>query len=72
MKKLLTRNEYYQAKGLFSLAQNHFKKCEEFEKALCELLGVGNGEHSSDAIYNGEDLETALGWMGIEIEPQDV
>jgi hypothetical protein len=72
MKKRLTKNEFYQAMGLFGLAQSHRQKCEEYEAALSEVLGIDADSmmftYASDAIYNDGQLEAALKSMNVTIE----
>ena len=43
MRKTLSYNDYLTGKGLFHLAQEHYRKAREFEGALCDLLKCDDG-----------------------------
>ena len=58
----ITKEQYYIALGLFTLASKHMRKVEEYEAELNEMLGLDNGDRVSDEIYTmgGGELERAL------------
>ena len=67
--KILNRDEYLKALGLWHLAKEHRQKCEEFETAMNALLEDDNGSHASDSIWqDGDTLDAALERMKITVE----
>ncbi|MEW8120055.1 MAG: hypothetical protein AB2792_23085 [Candidatus Thiodiazotropha sp.] len=67
----ITNEQYLMAKGLWYLANEHQSKCVEYETALNNLLGLKNGSHVSDSIYNidgGYAIDDALKKEGIQVE----
>lgn len=67
----LTRQQYYAALGLLHLARSKYAETRKFELALCEMIGVEDDSHISDAVYSNDDsLDAALKRQGIEVEPE--
>jgi hypothetical protein len=69
--KTISRDDYLRALGLFYLGNEHQRKAEEFEKAMCTILGTEAGcSHTSDAIYNNDldNFDEALKRDGIIIK----
>ena len=69
-RKKLTKREFLICLGLFTLAQQHYKKSREFEVALSKALGYDDSYmgHISDAILDELELEEALQKEGILLE----
>lgn len=72
MKKTISHRTYLQALGLFSLAQKHIRKGEEFEAELTKLLEIEPYGHVSDTLYDNSsterDFDAALKLEDIEVE----
>lgn len=67
--KTITRQQYLMALGLFTVAQTKQRQVVEMENELNGLLGLGEGSHVSDEIYdrNG-NLDDALEREDIKVE----
>jgi hypothetical protein len=55
--KIIDRDTHLKALALFTIAQNHYRRCKEFEFELAQLLGYAadDGEYMgciSDEIYD--------------------
>jgi len=69
MTQQITRATYLQALGLFTMAQRHMRKCDEFRKELTAFLGTPESGHIDDAIYDGlAAFDEALEREGITVE----
>lgn len=72
MKKTITHQEYLQLQGLFYLAQTHYAKSSEFEKAIgiiVEAEDIWSCGHISDAIVDGGiTFDEAMKKEGISVE----
>ena len=66
--KTISKETYLQALGLHHLARLHYRKGEEFDKALCSLLGLEWGGHISDSAYGERDFDEALKLSEIVVE----
>lgn len=71
MNRKISHDDYLKAKGLFHLAQEHYRKGHEFEAALATLLGYDETYMGriSDAVIEGESLEFSLKKEKISVSP---
>lgn len=73
-KSEISYDEYLRAQGLFHLANEHYKKGQEFEAALSELLGYDEVYcgHISDQLFDGGgSLDKGLKGEKIEVVVKD-
>ena len=73
-KKTITRSEYLQLVGLFTLAEHHQSSMNDIEQSAAGILGAegdgfGNYGHLSDAIFGVDppDLQHALDQLDVEV-----
>lgn len=71
----ISYDTYLKALGLFTLANEHDRKCREFQAACGALLGLEDGSHVDDAIYSThnasvKDFDEALQRSKITVEPK--
>lgn len=65
--RTLSRDEYLQALGMFTLAADLDRRCQEIQKALCKHLGVDDDGHVSDSIWGHRTFDEALELSGLKI-----
>lgn len=73
--KTISRDTYLKALGLFTLANYHRLKCEEFSEALKLQLGIGEDwgafTHITEEIWETKpNFDKALERSGYVVEPQ--
>jgi hypothetical protein len=74
IKREITKDVYWQATGLLTLAHKYSAMLDEIEKSLNETLGCkkGNGDHYdsqvSDAMFNAYSIDTLLDREGITVK----
>lgn len=64
MDKTITKFQYLQLLGLFTLAKNHYRFLEEITETVAEITKTQNDHdsgypyygHVSDAIWSGDDM----------------
>ena len=71
--KTISRDVYLKALGLFALANEHERKCREFQLACGQLLGLEDASHVDDIIYSDvnatvKDFDEALKRENITVE----
>jgi hypothetical protein len=72
--KTIDWNTSLAARGLFTLAAEHYRKCRDYEIALGELLGIDDGNGylgcMSDELYSGSpDFDRGLKRSDIKASP---
>lgn len=71
-KRKISRDIYLQALGLFILGNEHYTKGREIENLANKLLGLEDGSHVSDRLFDNNasvsDFDEALRRSDIEVE----
>lgn len=71
-KKVISTEKSLMARGLFAMANTHYRKCREAEVALAELLEFEDGPYCgclSDQIYDEDgDFDKGMKFEGFTIK----
>lgn len=71
-KKTISPDVYLQAVALFTMAEQHYRECNKYHKALCAMLGVDELGRIADALYAeypDVSFDQALSKEGITVDP---
>lgn len=71
MKKIITKQEYLVAQGLYHLAQEHYQKYEEFLKGLSDVFEIPRDDWCGiigDKLLNGECLQDGMDILEIKVK----
>lgn len=70
--KIISRSAYLQALGLFTIGNSHYTKGREVEDMANGLLGLEDGSHVSDIMFNKgatvRDFDEALRKADVTVE----
>lgn len=65
---IITQNQRLQAAGLLAIAQMNWKRAEEAEKALQELVDPDNSGHTMDAVTESYGVDELLGNLKVTVD----
>lgn len=68
--KFITKNQYYQLVGLFTLGAQYLSQLEDLEKAALEITNEVDtkfGSHTSDGIWGNRGLDDMLKLLNIKV-----
>lgn len=71
-KKFVTEARRLQAFALYTMAMQHYKKTQEFQSGVCEVLGLEEQDSQvSDAIYGYESsFDDLFKTAGLAVRPK--
>ena len=73
MRKSISYSEYLKVQGLHYLAHKHHSKGDEYNEAICDILGAEDryaGCVSDETMEDRPNLDRALENEGVKVRPQ--